>query len=69
MWLTEPERYECQNVFEQYCGRELSEIVVESHGVRSDGKTLIGQPHVRGDNLWTVEDLRRCDVVCGDPLA
>ncbi len=67
MWLTEPERYECQNVFEQYAGRELSEIVVEGHGVRSDGKTLIGQPHVRGDNLWTVEDLKRADVVCGDP--
>jgi methane monooxygenase component A alpha chain len=69
MWLTEPERYECQNVFEQYNGREFSEIVVEAHGVRADGKTLIAQPHVRGDNLWTVEDLKRCGIVCADPLA
>ena len=69
MWLTEPERYECQNVFEQYSGRELSEIVVEGQGLRADGKTLIGQPHVRGNNLWTVADLKRAGIVCGDPLA
>ena len=35
MWLSEPERYECQNIFEQYEGRELSEVIAEGHGVRS----------------------------------
>jgi methane monooxygenase component A alpha chain len=69
MWLSEPERYECQSVFEQYSGRELSDVVVEGNGVRSDGKTLIGQPHVRGDKLWTVEDLKRINCVFADPLA
>ena len=39
------------------------------HGVRSDGKTLIGQPHVRGDNLWTLEDIKRAGCVFADPLA
>ena len=67
--LSEPERYECQNIFEQYSGRELSDVVVEGHGVRADGKTLIGQPHVRGDKLWTVEDLKRANCVFADPLA
>ncbi len=68
-WLAEPERYECQNIFEQYSGRELSDVVVEGNGVRADGKTLIGQPHVRGDKLWTVEDLKRANCVFADPLA
>lgn len=68
-WLIEPERYECHNIFEQYEGRELSEVIAEGHGVRSDGKTLIAQPHTRGDNLWTLEDIKRAGCVFPDPLA
>jgi hypothetical protein len=33
-WLAEPERYECQNIFEQYEGRELSDVIAELHGLR-----------------------------------
>ena len=68
-WLSEPERYEAQNSFEQYLGRELSDVIAEGHGVRSDGVTLIAQPHVRGDNLWTLEDIKRAGCVFHDPLA
>jgi len=70
MWLSEPERYECQNVLEQYAGRELSEVIAELWGVRSDGKTLIGQPHVTKDGkLWTLDDIKRANCVFRDPLA
>jgi methane monooxygenase component A alpha chain len=69
-WLSEPERYECQNMFEQYAGRELSEVIVEGYGVRSDGKTLIAQPHVKKDGkLWTLDDIKRIGCVFKDPLA
>ena len=67
MWLAEPERYECQNIFEQYEGRELSDVIAELHGLRSDGKTLIAQPHVRGDKLWTLEDIKRINCVFQNP--
>jgi glycerol kinase len=33
-----------------------------------DGKTLIAQPHVRGDNLWTLEDIKRAGCVFPNPL-
>jgi len=69
MWLTEPERYECQNMFEQYEGRELSEVIAELHGVRSDGKTLIAQPHTNKDGkLWTLDDIKKLNCVFQDPV-
>lgn len=69
MWLSEPERYECQNIFEQYEGRELSEVIAEGHGVRSDGKTLIAQPHTSKDGkLWTLDDIKKIGCVFADPL-
>jgi methane monooxygenase component A alpha chain len=69
MFLSEPERYECQNILEQYEGREISEVVLEGMGVRADGKTLISQPHVNGENLWTIDDLKRANCVFVDPVA
>ena len=69
MWLSEPERYECQNIFEQYEGRELSEVIAEGHGVRSDGFTLIAQPHTSKDGkLWTLDDIKKIGCVFADPL-
>lgn len=69
MWLTEPERYECQNMFEQYAGRELSEVIAELHGVRSDGKTLIAQPHTNKDGkMWTLDDIKALNCVFSDPV-
>jgi methane monooxygenase component A alpha chain len=38
--------------------------------VRSDGKTLIGQPHVSKDGkLWSLDDIKRANCVFRDPLA
>jgi len=44
-------------------------VIIEGMGVRSDGKTLIAQPHVDGKNLWTVDDIKRANCVFSDPLA
>jgi len=68
MYLKEPERYTGQNFFELFDGWEMSQIVQASGMVRSDGKTLSSQPHLKSDRLWTVEDLRKCGIVIRDPL-
>jgi hypothetical protein len=46
----------------------MSQIVQASGMVRSDGKTLSSQPHLKSERLWTVEDLRKCGIVIRDPL-
>ena len=52
-----------------YEGRELSEVIAEGHGVRSDGKTLISQPHTNKDSkLWTLDDIKKIGCVFADPL-
>jgi len=45
--------------FEQYSGRNSPTWSSKAMASARDGRTLIGQPHVRGDKLWTVEDLKR----------
>jgi methane monooxygenase component A alpha chain len=68
MFLTEPERYQAENLLELFDGWELSRIVEAAGAVRSDGLTLLAQPHLDDDGLWTLDDLRACGVVIRDPL-
>lgn len=68
-FLMEPERYQSQTLWEQFGGWELSQIVEAAGGVRSDGRTLVAQPHRKTENMWTLEDLRSQGVVAVDPLA
>lgn len=64
-----PARYEgFKDFFELWDGWELSEIVRELELVRPDGQTLIGQPHLHADRLWTLADLARFEVVIEDPV-
>ena len=61
MWLDEsnPGRYEGdRNFFDRYHGWELSEIVRDLGFVRPDGKTLIAQPHLDDDMMWTLDDVK-----------
>jgi len=73
----------CQHIFrqapERHCGMtwwevndnvELWRYIVDAGLLRSDGKTLMGQPHLRTDeaSLWTIDDIRRTGVVIKDPL-
>ena len=56
-------------MFEQYEGRELSEVIAEGHGLRSDGKTLIAQPHTSKDGkMWTLDDIKKINCVFKNPL-
>jgi propane monooxygenase large subunit len=64
MWLDEsnPGRYVGdRNFFDRYHGWELSELVRDLGFVRTDGKTLIAQPHLENDNMWTLDDVRSMD--------
>ena len=64
MWLDEsnPGRYMGdRNFFDRYHGWELSELVRDLGFVRTDGKTLIAQPHLENDNMWTLDDVKSMD--------
>jgi propane monooxygenase large subunit len=64
MWLDEsnPGRYVGdRNYFDRYHGWELSEIVRDIGFVRADGKTLIAQPHLENERMWTLDDVKSMD--------
>ena len=64
MWLDEsnPGRYVGdRNFFDRYHGWELSEVVRDLGFVRADGKTLIAQPHLEEDRMWTLDDVKSMD--------
>lgn len=68
MFLTEPERYGGQNLFEVFDGWELSEVVKAGRALRSDEHTLLAQPHLSDERMWTIDDLKACNLVIRDPL-
>ena len=55
---------------ELYDGMDLAEYIERVGLLRSDGRTLIGQPHLHTDerHLWTIDDIRRLGVEIRDPL-
>jgi len=60
-WLDEsnPGRYTGdRNYFDRFHGRDLTDVVQDLGFVRADGRTLTGQPHLRADDKWTLDDLR-----------
>jgi methane monooxygenase component A alpha chain/propane monooxygenase large subunit len=44
-------------------------VIIELGLVREDGKTLIGQPSIDSDRMWTIDDIRRLGYEVKDPLA
>lgn len=68
MYLMEPERYQGENLFERFDGWEMSEIVKAGGAVRSDGKTLLAQPSLNEDRMWTLDDLKACQIYLHDPM-
>jgi hypothetical protein len=60
-WLDEsnPGRYTGdRNFFDRYDGWEASAVIEDLGLVRSDGETLIGQPHLESERRWTLADVR-----------
>ena len=69
MFDLEPQRYlGYQNWYERFDGWDLADVVTELGYIRPDGKTLIAQPHLNKDNLWTIDDIRRLKFEIKDPL-
>ncbi len=65
-----PERYQSATWLELYDGVGLDEYIERVGLLRSDGRTLVGQPHLGTDEqrLWTLDDIRRLGVEIRDPL-
>ena len=65
----EPQRYTGYlNWYEKFDGWDLADVVTELGYIRPDGKTLMAQPHLNAENMWTVDDLRRLKYTIKDPL-
>jgi propane monooxygenase large subunit len=63
-WLDEsnPGRYVGdRNFLDRYHGWELSEVVRDLGFLRTDGKTLIAQPHLSDEGMWTIDDVASMD--------
>ncbi len=46
-----------RNFFDRYDGWELSAVIRDLGYLRADGRTLIGQPHLNTEGMWTIEDI------------
>ena len=69
MFDLEPLRYTgYTNWYEKFDGRDLAEVVLELGYVRPDGKTLIAQPHLNLEHMWTIDDIRRLHYEIKNPL-
>jgi Methane/Phenol/Toluene Hydroxylase len=55
--------------WERYHGWDLADVILDLGYVRPDGKTLIGQPVLDLDRLWTIDDIRAIGYEVKDPLA
>ena len=56
----EPERHVHHTNFgERYAGWDLADIIVDMGLLRPDGKTLIGQPTLDDNRMWTIDDIRK----------
>jgi methane monooxygenase component A alpha chain/propane monooxygenase large subunit len=66
----EPQLYTSfTNWYEKFDGWDLADVVTELGYIRPDGKTLIAQPHLNPENMWTIDDIRRLKFTIRDPLA
>jgi hypothetical protein len=62
-------RYEQSRTFwEQNHGLGLDEYIVNNGLLRSDGKTLIAQPSLNTERMWTIEDARAWGMEITDPM-
>jgi hypothetical protein len=65
----DPQRYlGYQTFYELYDGYDFADYVRENGLLRSDGKTLMAQPSLDDDKMWTIDDLAALKVEIKDPL-
>lgn len=68
IFFEDPARYRSATFDEIYEGWSVSEFVHKHGLVRADGKTLLGQPHLDTDRMWTVDDIEANDFEITNPL-
>jgi propane monooxygenase large subunit len=69
-WLDEsnPGRYTGdRNWFDRYHGWKLQDVIRDLDFLREDGRTLIGQPHLRSEGRWTIDDIAAIDLTIESP--
>jgi methane monooxygenase component A alpha chain/propane monooxygenase large subunit len=70
-WIfnTWPDAYKHRrSVWEKYHGWDLADMILDIGLVRKDGRTLIGQPLLTMERMWTVDDIRALGYEIKDPL-
>jgi len=64
-----PAAYKGRKQFwERYHGWDLADVILDLGYVRPDGQTLIGQPLLEMERLWTIDDIRRLGYEIKDPM-
>lgn len=58
----------CVNWWEPWHGMNLADVIETLGYVRPDGKTLMGQPHLNSERMWTLDDIRKLNYEVKDPL-
>ena len=65
----EPQRYlGYTSFYELFDGYDLADFIVENGLLRADGKTLIAQPWLNEERMWTIDDIRAARYEIRDPL-
>jgi len=65
----EPHRYANNFTWDEHFeGYELGDWIVKCGLLRADGKTLIAQPHLKRDRMWTLDDARALKFEIKNPL-
>ena len=70
IFFEEPERYLSATPFDVlWDGVGIDEFIIKNGLLRSDGKTLIAQPHCDPElPMWTIDDIARTGFAVEDPL-
>jgi hypothetical protein len=65
----EPHRYlGYTSFYELFDGYDLADYIIENGLLRADGKTLIAQPWLNLERMWTIDDIRAMRYEIRNPL-
>ena len=65
----EPQRYQGYvHFYEKFDGWGLAEVIRHFGYLRPDGKTLMAQPSLNRERMWTIEDIERLGYEIKNPL-
>ncbi len=69
IFCQQPERYIHTMMWDElWDGVGLDEFIIEGGLLREDGRTLVAQPHIDEDRMWTIDDIRACNFEIQNPL-